>query len=551
MKADVLLRLGLDELEWSARGLLIDAATLSAAGASMPAQLPGWSGFAAQSAGSRFDEIAVELRRLSDVVRACGQLLSAAVTALRPARTEIVRASGAVSAIGVRLQSDGRVLLPPMIATPASTSARLEVATAAEALARAALAAAAEADRQAAQALSRRVDALRPCPPPQLPLIGPLALLPPLVVPSLERIWLPDSIPAGGTPWGVAAWWSVQSEAARRALIASRPELIGATDGMPMQARHEANMSVLRRELARAARLPHGDEAARRLGMLLSLLQQLAGGPDRRLITLDVDRGRAAIAVGDVDSAAHVAILMAGLNADVTNDMDGQVGDAARLRAAAEKLGSSAAAHPAGAVAAIAWMGYRTPGPHHVAFTLRAKEGGRASAAFVQGIETARRLTSLGANGVSDVHVVGAAHSYGSVTLGYAMRSTRVFDDAVILGSPGTSAQHARELRDEPGHVYVAEAKRDPIADLAHFGTDPSSRAFGAQQLQTDGGVDPITGEWLHGSSGHSDYFESGGESLRNIAAITIGRPDLATYGDMQGAGDVLRWAERLLPVQR
>lgn len=578
MNTEVLLRISLEELESSARGLSADAMTLSGMSCRVSPTLTHWSGAAASAATLRLDELALELRRLSDVVRACAQLLSATATALRPARAELMRAASGIAAFGLRLEPDGDVVLPPMVATPASTLARSQAATAATALAKAALAAAAEADHDAAAALHRRGGALRPFlsaapralgdPHPLWPVsrgpfgshdvaLAALFVRPVLgpVLPDLDDVMGPVLIPTTGTSLSVAAWWSVLPADARFRLLASQPAVIGRLDGIPMQSRHEANVLLLQQEWARVAGGPsfsgegaawalrgHQSDAARRHGMLRAVAREMAAGSDRRLVTLDVDQGLAAIALGELDSAAHIAVLVPGFNADVTGDLDGLVGNARRLRNESITLARQLdPASSAAAVATVAWLGYRTPDARHIWFHFRAKAGGEALARFSTGIDDARQIARLARPGPADAHLVAAAHSYGSLALGYAMRKGAAFDDVIILGSPGTAERQARDLVHEPGHVYVAEAKHDPVADLAYFGSDPSSAHFGATQLHTDGGIDPLTGARLNGVTGHSGYFNDGSESLRNIATVTIDRSDLATYGDMSSFGDTAR----------
>jgi pimeloyl-ACP methyl ester carboxylesterase len=140
--------------------------------------------------------------------------------------------------------------------------------------------------------------------------------------------------------------------------------------------------------------------------------------------------------------------------------------------------------------------------------------------------------------GAAPLHLTLIGHSYGSLAVGYAMRRRPAVDDVVLLGSPGAAARHARDLLDDPGHVFVGEARGDAVADLGWFNTDPSSPRFGARQLQTDGGVDPVTQVYLRASHGHSDYLSPATESVRNVAAVVTGRPEAATYGDMSGSGD-------------
>ena len=130
--------------------------------------------------------------------------------------------------------------------------------------------------------------------------------------------------------------------------------------------------------------------------------------------------------------------------------------------------------------------------------------------------------------------------SYGSLTGGLAVQTPTGVDDLVLVGSPGVGTDHASGLQVPAGHVFVGEARDDPVADLAYFGTDPSSPEFGAVGFQTDGGTDPATGAALTASVGHSQYFEIGSESLRNLALITLGHPEQLTIGDSIGVGDLL-----------
>jgi hypothetical protein len=340
----------------------------------------------------------------------------------------------------------------------------------------------------------------------------------------------------------------VLSPSARTALIAEQPGALGNLDGLPGNVRHLANSAVLQRELEtdldpafsrreRADHLRAGSSAADRRAMLLVVRRELAAGPDRRLLTLDLGgAGCAVIAMGDVDASRDVAIVVPGLGQDVTGDLDTVDRNAQHLRDAAmqlEKLRGQAEG-----VASVAWIGYRTPSLVDVASSRRAKAGGQRLASFASGLDSSREIERLLAAPPPALHLTLVGHSYGSLAVGFAMRTSAPADDVVLAGSPGVGVRSAVALTGKRGNVFVAEARGDAVADLHWFGADPSRRAFGALQLQTDGGIDALTGSALTPSRGHSQYFRVGSESLRNIAAVTIGAPHLATYGDMSSSGD-------------
>jgi len=60
------------------------------------------------------------------------------------------------------------------------------------------------------------------------------------------------------------------------------------------------------------------------------------------------------------------------------------------------------------------------------------------------------------------------------LSTGLALRQDNGVDDVVFFGSTGVGAHDVSELRLRPGRVFVAEARNDPVADRASFGTDPT-----------------------------------------------------------------------------
>jgi pimeloyl-ACP methyl ester carboxylesterase len=120
------------------------------------------------------------------------------------------------------------------------------------------------------------------------------------------------------------------------------------------------------------------------------------------------------------------------------------------------------------------------------------------------------------------------AHSYGSTAALMALTQYNFKVDALVLvGTPGSAAQSAKDLHVANTNVWVGSAAWDPVPTSAFFGSDPSSPSYGAHTMGVGGGTDAITGAKLGQSVGHNEYFDPGTESMRNMALIGIGRPDL------------------------
>ncbi len=198
--------------------------------------------------------------------------------------------------------------------------------------------------------------------------------------------------PPDGTPADNAGWWSALSPAARQRVVAEHPEWVGNRDGVPAAVRDEANRALLD---ARAGRLdadlravqarydaltaggPGAVEAVwlaqrndllarldalRRRREVLDAVRTAAAGTDRSVLLLDLDRThpRAAVAVGDVDTAEHVAVLTPGFGTTVRGGLGAEEETAAALRD--RSLSALGGAGRGGeSVAAVAWLGYDVP----------------------------------------------------------------------------------------------------------------------------------------------------------------------------------------------
>ncbi|WP_104166651.1 alpha/beta hydrolase [Cryobacterium sp. N22] len=367
----------------------------------------------------------------------------------------------------------------------------------------------------------------------------------------------------------VSAWWTLLDPTQRDALTSATPRLVGNLDGVPLVQRSRANERYLDESLAEAKRAldSHSSDAehslaSRQVAMLSQVqlaLKPSDGGPKRSLILLDPSgSGRAAIALGNPDTADYIGYLVPGMNYLVEPQMvnwttvadDVYREQRAVLAAQAQEPAASktasvthpitpasatgarlvagypdAAATTAKTVATIAWIGYEAPDLFSVGGRDRAIAGSSFLETSWAGVRASR--------GADQPFISVFAHSYGSTVSLMALANGSVQVDAlVVVGSPGSEIQSADKLKVANGNVFVGKADWDPAVSSAFFGSDPGASSYGARALGVDGGTDAVTGAWLDGSLGHNAYFEPGSESLHNMALIGTDNADLATDGD-------------------
>ncbi|WP_454318013.1 alpha/beta hydrolase [Streptomyces phaeoluteigriseus] len=235
--------------------------------------------------------------------------------------------------------------------------------------------------------------------------------------------------------------------------------------------------------------------------------------PSRRLLSFDGrGSGRAAEVFGDLAQADRVAVLVPG--------SDTSLDTYERFRTAAGALyrGLTRQAPAGTGTAVVAWLGYTTP----ATVSATAITPGRADEAAPELREFVRELR--GVTG-PDPGITVLCHSYGSVVCGRAADGLDV-DDLVLLGSPGTGADSAADLRTR-ARVWAARGGGDWVAQVPHtdvdlfgttvgFGTDPVSPAFGARVFPA-------------GDGGHSDYFRPGSACLADLVRIVLGETSEVT----------------------
>ncbi|WP_084613898.1 alpha/beta fold hydrolase [Nakamurella lactea] len=271
-----------------------------------------------------------------------------------------------------------------------------------------------------------------------------------------------------------------------------------------------------------------------------------AGGADgARLLIYDPaafgGQGRAAIAVGDLAAADHLAVLTPGIG-NSPDEMGDTAVTARSLIAQAERVA------PGESTAVVLWFGYDIPlsdrtgspaGWLNDAFAAADDDAARAGAALLA--DDTRWIARLAA---PDATVTMIGHSMGSTTTSEAALSPLPVDNIVLLGSPGaghgvTTADDYQGVTRE--NVFVLSHPADPVTrtetDIgavlldgprtsSPFGPDPADSSFGAQvidapstanALQIDGMGPNILAE-------HSITNYLTGPAGTAVAAVITGR---------------------------
>ena len=315
-------------------------------------------------------------------------------------------------------------------------------------------------------------------------------------------------------PKDAAEWWKGLTPEERQRYETLFPALIGGTDGLPADTRDAANRLALEQELnaLKWDRSVFGnathDELNRRQHHLTLLLEELekrdGTSPDKQLYLLDFDSrddGKAVIAMGNPDTAAHTAVQVPGTDTTLKST-PGQLRRIEALQDAAVAAGAE------GGVSTIWWLGYDAPEINtSVLGTGRAEDGAPDLRQFTAGL----RASHQG----DPTHLTVAGHSYGSTTVGAAASGGDGLqaDDIIAVGSPGMTVGKASELNIDPDHVYVGQADDDWIDYAANktLGKDPAEEGFGGKNFTVD-------------TSGHSGYWDQGSQSLANMGRIIAGK---------------------------
>lgn len=390
-----------------------------------------------------------------------------------------------------------------------------------------------------------------------------------------ESAGLANDADPSWTPEEVSVWWALLSESEREALINKDPEKYGNLNGIDMASRARANelalnghvdaagnripgtgliektkneLDALNQEIERARE--NGQEVSsdvldkqknlqNRLADLKAIRDQVQGNAGATLLVLEPgelgENVRAAIAIGDVDNAQHVATFVPGMGTNCRDNGRLNVEFAKNIQWAAQKVGGD----EAGSVATIAWMGYEAP--PDITKTLdpsvmsidKAEAGAEKLNGFVTGIHSWRSERGL------DVHQSIIPHSYGSTTAGIAMRDIGegVVDELVYTGSPGAGVSSVGTLGVDADHTWVSATPHlDPVRGIgpdSTFGRNPEHlEGIGHLSGDTSGGEGYKHGIWHRPDGNHSSYFhkpetdDKHNYALEDIGKVIVGKKE-------------------------
>ena len=327
-----------------------------------------------------------------------------------------------------------------------------------------------------------------------------------------------------------AQWWSGVPAAEQDYYATAYPSQIGGMDGLPAEARHEANMVTLRNDaqnghdrdsaqaLLERIEGSQGGDASDRILLLGYEPPGQDGNPDAKVIA----------ALGNPDTAENIGIYVPGTTTNL-GSVGGDIDRMAALQAQAEMIPNS------GDTSTIVWLGYDAPDnllaatqAHH------ATDGAPALRDFTFGLRASHQGPE------ARTTVIG--HSYGATVVGTADAMAGdglAVNDMVAMGSPGMGYE-ADERRpgwgpfriDSPlvddisdlhigkDHFWAGAASNDPVTYTEVHGNSPVDWSFDGQRIATGS------------ASGHSEYWKPDTEALRNQAYILTGN-----YGQVSTEG--------------
>lgn len=372
---------------------------------------------------------------------------------------------------------------------------------------------------------------------------------------SQEQTGLPS--PETG-PEGVNRWWKSLSQGEKDRLIAEHPPELGNLNGVPVEARNRVNLTVMSDDLHRVedtatnhgvtaddvTRNPHeyglsataitrytnAHRAREGLSVAVTAVDERRNHPEVFLLRYQPEafggEGAAAVAMGNPDTAANTAFLVAGLG---SNLRDGTLADLDGVHL----YGESARADWNAKTAVITWMGYDAPDTWYdpgLWAPNMARTGGQALAVDVNALAS----THVG----TPTHMTVVGSSYGSTAVADAAAAGGMrADDVVLVGSPGTDLAHSAADFHLPtdGHLYVGAASADAVTwspdrvtgpgligpTLAGLGPDPAVDGYGSTRFKAE-----VPGASINPVHDHLHYFDDRSESLFSIADVVSGHGD-------------------------
>ncbi|MFJ4861480.1 alpha/beta hydrolase [Streptomyces sp. NPDC088748] len=377
--------------------------------------------------------------------------------------------------------------------------------------------------------------------------------------------------PKGDDPKANADWWKGLSPDEQSAYLSLNGAQVGAMDGLPSVVRDEANRTVLAETKAQfqirldgippqpQKYVPSGrdypavvlnpawsewdEKYAKDKAFLDKNLKGMNaiqarfdatgtdGLPEAYLLGFDTKGGgRAIVANGDPDTAAHTAVFVPGTYTDITKS-ETYIGHMSKL------WKETHAQLPGENVSTITWIGYDAP-QSIVPEAMKEKYAHTAAPDlnhFMAGLEQVQ-------GGDEKSHTTLIGHSYGSTVVGASSNAGDLrTDDIIAVGSPGMLVGHAKDLDVGADHVWSEAAgfTKDQVPaggkaaglgggshwyeELLPFGyawgsNVPSDEDFGAHIMENN-------------ANDHGDYWRKDSKSLENQAYVVAGHYDRVTRG--------------------
>lgn len=379
--------------------------------------------------------------------------------------------------------------------------------------------------------------------------------------------------PLSDDPKVLHRWWQDLAEADRKVFTETQTRWVGGADGLPVSARHAANIILLEAEISRRAHLLGLEERIldeaglqeqqdlRGLLKLRALIQDdpHADGlqnistprPQRHLYLLDADSHplKAAIVLGNVEIAEIVVLHVPGATSTVDLRLFREATWMSNLRAEIGRLLGGQ-----DKVAIVDWIGYQAP------FDIASRRhlGDSRMSVLVPGEATddkyargaapklAQCAEGLRALVGGTVRLVASGHSYGASVMGLALQQTSVFDVAMVTGCPGMFASDISQFKLPQHALYAAIAPGDIVGMLNLFGVHVA-QIHGIQLLNPL----PRATSYPDGSRtlllppvGHESYYNPNTASLHSLAAVAVGDLDriktMGRFTSIRGVGGVV-----------
>ncbi|WP_263166682.1 alpha/beta hydrolase family protein [Streptomyces sp. SCSIO ZS0520] len=336
----------------------------------------------------------------------------------------------------------------------------------------------------------------------------------------------------------VKSYFATLKPEQQAALAIANPELVGNTDGVPVNVRFAANRISIQKQYDKEKKYLDGlsetDPAFKRTKTRVETLRSFLNPrmktfvdpKTHRTVTEEVPRqflafephagsvadpkaspfpdGRVAEVVGDLENAENVSFRVPG----ITNRLDNFNGFS---KGGYELMKDGKTERTDTAV--VSWLGYDTPEIGDSVDPAKAEDGGRRLNAFRQGISV---------NLKSDAKTNIFAHSYGTLVTSKALQNGLTnIDTVTFMGSPGLgpNIHKVADFHMPNTKFFAMRAPKDPVSYTQGHGDDPAD-------------FEDITRLGTDKATGHSMYYDEGTGSLANLQSILFGGQKKLTFTD-------------------